>query len=63
MTLEQYAKEQAKEAAKEAAKAEAKRILTLVDFLIEAGRLEEVKALSKDEELQEKLLKEYNLID
>jgi hypothetical protein len=55
MTLEQYAKEQAKE--------ETKRILTLVDFLIEAGRLEEVKALSKDEELQEKLLKEYNLID
>ena len=39
MTLEQYAKEQAKE--------ETKRILTLVDFLIEAGRLEEVKAYQK----------------
>ena len=59
MTLEQYAKEQAKEAAK----AEAKRILTLVDFLIEAGRLEEVKAIKSDEELRNQLLKEYNLID
>ena len=59
MTLEQYAKEQAKEAAKE----EAKRILTLVEFLIEAGRLEEVKAIKSDEELRNQLLKEYNLID
>ena len=59
MTLEQYAKEQAKEDAK----AEAKRILTLVDFLIEAGRLEEVKAIKSDEELRNQLLKEYNLID
>ena len=63
MTLEQYAKEQAKEAAKEAAKEEAKRILTLVEFLIEAGRLEEVKAIKSDEELRNQLLKEYNLID
>ena len=59
MTLEQYAKEQAKEAAK----AEVKRILTLVEFLIEAGRLEEVKAIKSDEELRNQLLKEYNLID
>ena len=55
MTLEQYAKEQAKE--------ETKRILTLVEFLIEAGRLEEVKAIKSDEELRNQLLKEYNLID
>ena len=63
MTLEQYAKEQAKEAAKEAAIDMKTRINKLNTYLIKAGRLEELEASFEDEELQEKLLKEYNLID
>ena len=63
MTLEQYAKEQAKEAAKEAAIDMKTRINKLNTYLIKAGRLEELEASFENEELQEKLLKEYNLID
>jgi predicted transposase/invertase (TIGR01784 family) len=59
MTLEQYAKEQAKEAAIDMKT----RINKLNTYLIKAGRLEELEASFEDEDLQEKLLKEYNLID
>lgn len=39
------------------------RLNTLTDMLMEAGRYDELKASTKDKNLQLKLLKEFGLLD
>lgn len=67
MTLEEYAKEQAelkKDEWLEQGQAMATdRINMLNSMLIEAGRLDELKASTIDADLQNKLMKEFGLID
>ena len=67
MTLEEYAKEQAelkKDEWLEQGQAMATdRINMLNSMLIEAGRLDELKASTTDADLQNKLMKEFGLID
>ena len=70
MTLEQYAKEQAElkkdewleEGRQQGQVVATDRLNMLNSKLIEAGRLEELKASTTDKNLQQKLLEEFGLI-